>query len=273
LTTDSGWEQWKWMKNYRVWEANRKVFLYPENWIEPELLDDKSYLFSELEEQLLQDDVNEFTTEDALIRYLEKLDDIAFLEVVAQYYQADIYTMHVFARTKGGDPATYYYRRLEQERYWSPWEKVDLDITSDQLLAFVHNNRLCLAWPLFSEVPNPTHQVTIPGVSANEGTPKDQKKVERKLKIQMAISEFANKQWKPKKVSKDGILTPDSYTTDALPQDIYNLMYFEFAEQIIVFHSLKSDSNQEYHYLDGVFDITGCKGYPELVDVNPGYFP
>jgi len=28
---------WKWMKNYRVWEANRKVFLYPENYIEPDL--------------------------------------------------------------------------------------------------------------------------------------------------------------------------------------------------------------------------------------------
>jgi hypothetical protein len=28
---------WEWGKNYRVWEANRKVFLYPENWIEPEL--------------------------------------------------------------------------------------------------------------------------------------------------------------------------------------------------------------------------------------------
>ena len=28
---------WGWQKNYRVWEANRKVFLYPENWIEPEL--------------------------------------------------------------------------------------------------------------------------------------------------------------------------------------------------------------------------------------------
>ena len=28
---------WDWRRNYRVWEANRKVFLYPENWIEPEL--------------------------------------------------------------------------------------------------------------------------------------------------------------------------------------------------------------------------------------------
>jgi SpoVK/Ycf46/Vps4 family AAA+-type ATPase len=27
---------WQWRTRYRVWEANRKVFLYPENWIEPE---------------------------------------------------------------------------------------------------------------------------------------------------------------------------------------------------------------------------------------------
>src|SRR4029450_11445523 len=28
---------WKWRKNYRVWDANPRIFLYPENWIEPEL--------------------------------------------------------------------------------------------------------------------------------------------------------------------------------------------------------------------------------------------
>jgi len=33
------------MKNYRVWEANRKVFVYPENWIERKLRDEKSPFF------------------------------------------------------------------------------------------------------------------------------------------------------------------------------------------------------------------------------------
>jgi len=27
---------WNWLKNYRVWDANRKIFVYPENWIEPD---------------------------------------------------------------------------------------------------------------------------------------------------------------------------------------------------------------------------------------------
>ena len=39
-----------------IWEANRKVFLYPEEWIEPELRDDKSPVFKEIESELLQND-------------------------------------------------------------------------------------------------------------------------------------------------------------------------------------------------------------------------
>ena len=29
---------WEWRKNYRVWDANRRIFVYPENWIEPDLV-------------------------------------------------------------------------------------------------------------------------------------------------------------------------------------------------------------------------------------------
>ena len=42
------------MSRFRVWEANRRVFLYPENYIEPELRDDKTEFFQELEDELLQ---------------------------------------------------------------------------------------------------------------------------------------------------------------------------------------------------------------------------
>lgn len=271
---DKSWEQWKWMKNYRVWEANRKVFLYPENWIEPELLTDKSSLFRELENELMQNEVNEVTTEDALIRYVEKLDDIAFLEVVATYYQTDIYTMHVFARTKGGDPAIYYYRRFEQERYWTPWEKVDLDITSDHLLAFVRRNRVHLAWPVFTEEPNPDHKTTVPPLS-NSSSTQNMQKVERKLKIQIALSQFANKKWKPKKVSQDAIKTPNTYTSEEIPREKFKFFYNERAQQIVVFNTVY-EKQQVYHgefpteelvaqeVLAGAFDIAGCKGYPEL---------
>ncbi|MEX1368720.1 MAG: neuraminidase-like domain-containing protein, partial [Nannocystaceae bacterium] len=52
-------ERWTWMKTYRVWEANRKVFFYPENWIEPELRDDKTPLFEQLEQHLQQGELTD----------------------------------------------------------------------------------------------------------------------------------------------------------------------------------------------------------------------
>lgn len=265
IGNDPSWDQWTWMKNYRVWEANRKVFLYPENWIEPELRDDKSFLFQELENELQQNELTAFTAEQAVVRYLEKLDNIAFLEVMATWYQADIKTMHVFARTKGGDPAIHYYRRFEQERYWTPWEKVEVDISGDHLLAFVRNNRLCLVWPVFSEEPDPNPSSKIPS-AAQQGTEVGNDKPRRKLKMQLAISELANRKWQPKRISRDGILTPDGYYSsydDDFRRDIYNLIYVEPTQQIWLL-TTGQEGETEYHTLRGIFDIAGCKGHPEL---------
>jgi ABC-type molybdate transport system permease subunit len=78
---------WEWMKNYRVWEANRKVFLFPENWLEPEFRDDKSHLFQALEGELLQGDISQDLAEDTLTRYLSGLDKIARLEIVSTWLQ------------------------------------------------------------------------------------------------------------------------------------------------------------------------------------------
>ncbi len=267
VDNDSGWEWWKWMKNYRVWEANRKVFLYPENWIEAELRDDKSFLFTELENELQQNELTEFTAERALVRYLEGLDNIAFLEVVATWYDTVEKTMHVFARSKGGDPALYYHRTFEQERSWTPWKTVDVEITGNHLLAFKRGQRLSIAWPVFSEEPDPNPQSTVPNPAP--GTVVSNDKPKRKLKMQLAVSEFADNIWQPKRVSQDAIRTPSYYTTDDLQQKTYNLMYIEFADQIYV---LKT-GGQDYQTLSGIFDIAGCKGYPELAAEGNSYFP
>ena len=65
-------DHWTWMRRYRVWEANRKVFLYPENWLEPELRDGKSPFFRDLESELLKADIT------------QDLAEIAYLALPAQ---------------------------------------------------------------------------------------------------------------------------------------------------------------------------------------------
>ena len=62
---------------------------------------------------------------------------------------------------------------------------------------------------VFSEEPDPNPESTIPDLH-RAGTVVDNDKPKRKLKIQLAVSEFANKKWQPKKISKEGILTPSS---------------------------------------------------------------
>ncbi len=105
-------KEWAWMKNYRVWEANRKVFLYPENWIEPELRDDKTPFFINLESGLLQDEVNDSTVEREYLKYLQDLDRVAQLEVSGLYrqWEVDQDILHVIGRTRN-TPHLYYYRR------------------------------------------------------------------------------------------------------------------------------------------------------------------
>jgi hypothetical protein len=162
-------EQWEtWRKWYRVWEANRKVFLYPENWMEPTLRDDKTPFFKELETQLKQNEVTADTAEKALMAYLEDLDKVAKLEPVSAYHQIEsdpgqaIDIKHVFARTNS-EPHHYYYRTL-QNKIWSPWEKVTVDIKSDHVTPVMWNRRLYLFWLTFTPKQSKKWYPNPPGV-------------------------------------------------------------------------------------------------------------
>ena len=45
------------MKRYRVWEAARQTFLFAANWLDPELRDDQTHLFTALLSTLMQGSV------------------------------------------------------------------------------------------------------------------------------------------------------------------------------------------------------------------------
>jgi len=200
---DSTWLQWQWMKNFRVWQANVKVFLYPENYIEPELLPDdiKSSFLNDLENDLLQNEVTATNVEDAFHTYLEKLEAVARLEVKGMWYDQSSKTLHVFARTYGGNPRVYYHRRFINDLRWTPWEKMDLDISGDHIIPAVYNNRLYLFWAVFSEEGAlPDGGVTMPDTTKATYTPVAPVK---SWVIQMAFSEFKNGKWTPKKISEN----------------------------------------------------------------------
>jgi hypothetical protein len=153
---------WEWMMNYRVWEANRKVFLYPENYIEPNLRKSKSNLFQEFEAELLQSDITPESVEAAYYNYFDKLAELAQLRIASTYRcfvkQANnpkpVDTLFIFGKT-ATEPVTYYYRECtvnKGEKYnddsiiWDYWSKIDVSINSDYISPVFAFNKLFIFW-------------------------------------------------------------------------------------------------------------------------------
>lgn len=241
--------RWEWMQRYRVWEANRKILLYPENWIESNLRDDKSPFFKELESELLQKDINKQNVTDALKTYLYKVDEVANMEVVGLYIEGsnsidkDGKTLwspgaklHVFSRTRNA-PYFFYYRYLGlDEMNWYPWEKMQVDIPSYDvedavgkitgngcyLTPVVWNGRLLIFFPQIMKKTKANPQATGSVQSLATDT-----EGQRKLKpieyweIKIAWSEYRNGKWTQKQLSKQSIVHIDNPST--LPKGNNNI--------------------------------------------------
>ena len=221
-------KQWQWRKRYRIWEANRKVFLFPENWLEPELRDDKSPFFKEIESELLQSDITEDSAATALLNYLSKLEEVAKLEPCGIYHQDgdnDLGTSdldHVVARTAGAN-RKYYYRRSEGGS-WTPWEQIKLDIEDNPVVPFVWNGRLFLFWL----------RILMQAPTDAQKPAEDKKKLrtivkslpikQQEVRVQAVLcwSEYYNGKWQATKTSdlnspaNIGTFRPDSFHRSAL---------------------------------------------------------
>lgn len=143
---------WEWMTNYRVWEANRKVFLYPENYMEPTLRSSRTELFKELQESLLQTNITADTVTAAYGKYFERLDGLATLIYVDSLRclfddqkRAPIETMFAFARTLA-EPYKFYVAKQELGAVWSEWRQIDASIPSPYIAPAYAFGRLFIFW-------------------------------------------------------------------------------------------------------------------------------
>ena len=249
--------RWEWMKRYRVWEANRKVFLYPENWILSQLRDDKSPFYMEFESTLLQKDINQQTVEDALKSYLYKVDEVANLRVAGLFLEQEkesenapkptINTkLHIFARTRNA-PYFFFYRFYDVvEGNWYPWEKVQVDIPSydhetngqiyangTYLIPVVWQKRLLIFFPQFMKktAPNPTTETKSFDVMAGEAA-SDNKPIEY-WEIKMGWSEYRNGKWTQKQLSTEAIYDKLDTSNPPVPQSpLPDIKTYEFIPRI-----------------------------------------
>jgi len=185
-------EQWQWMKRYRVWEANRKIFLFPENWLEPEFRDDKTHLYRTMEGELFQEDLSNDLAESAFLGYLKQLDELARLDVVAMHVdeKADARNnvLHVIGRTFNL-PQKYFHRRYAHGM-WTPWEPIGADIEGDHVLATIWRDRLHVFWLTLLDKP----AMESGGVTLDLGM-QVSKTFPRRVEIQLNWCEQIDGEW------------------------------------------------------------------------------
>jgi len=255
VASANAWSQWKWMKNYRVWEANRKIFFYPENWIEPELRDDKSPVFVDLENELLQGEVTAENVEAAFLNYLHKVDEVSHLEVCGLYHQMEnlsgdetmfeINIVHVIGRTKAC-PHAYYYRYYDMNYMtWSAWEKIDLEIESDQVVPVIYNRKLHLFWLQFVAKPLKTKKVPPPKPETSD-SPKDSPEPLMVIEIQLGWTTKKSSGWSKRKMSKQRLVHPWGR-----PEFSYNLRPFYLAKFNELYLDIYLSTSREFN--DGKF--------------------
>lgn len=180
-------KEWVWRRNYRVWEANRKVFLYPENWIDPSLRLVKSPLFAAAQEQLLQEELNAPNVEKVFNTYLTGLEGISRLDIRGLYSDDAAGVLHVFART-WNPPYAYFYRRRESNFRWTSWEEIPIDIQGDHLIPVLFNRRLYLFWPTFTPKDHRTYRAWN---DSEKGAPY--------VELRLCYSKLEFGKWSPKK--------------------------------------------------------------------------
>ena len=204
---DTQKEQWDWMKNFQVWVANRKVFLYPENWIDGDLRADKTPFFVELEDRLAEIGDDRDAMDEALGEYLKKVCDTSEMDIVGACKQDGgssagvLYTLHIVGRTRG-EPHTYYYRKYEATALYggsySPWEEVPLEIEGSSIQPAILGGHPYITW--LQVVPGQRQKKT-----GESGGKQATVSVEYYAEIRLKWASFTGAKWTGVKVGKQAV--------------------------------------------------------------------
>jgi hypothetical protein len=143
---------WLWMSQYRVWQANRKIFLYPENYIDPTLRTGVTDQFRQMQQELLQSNITQGSVDTAFRNYFDSFATVSNLVYVDCYGvpgtdgTAATGIIHVIGRT-ATTPYTYYRRTYEPLiQRWGQWLKIELTIKAPAVSVMHAYGRLYLFW-------------------------------------------------------------------------------------------------------------------------------
>ncbi|KAL7931746.1 hypothetical protein V8C35DRAFT_329405 [Trichoderma chlorosporum] len=226
-----------------------KVFLFPENWAEPSLRDDKSEAFKAIEAAVLQANLSKEKITDIIRQYIYGAHQVADLEIQSYLWEeSDQYrgTYHFFARTRTA-PYEYFYRVVRVTgvnpaapiQSWHPWkwDGSSLPKAGSYLVSTTYKGRLFLFMP----------QIMLKTLPKR---PKENKSLELMAKntkeVKMGWSENLNGVWSTKRVSSASLdITGVNKTLSRAPG-------VDATETDAILRSRESASSEDEEHLPGI---------------------
>jgi hypothetical protein len=161
-------QQWHWRGDYRLWQANRSIYLYPENFLRSGSRSSASLQCMEAQATIRQGKLTEEAVAAGLERYLTGVEDIANLEYLAVSGDLQV-KADLLARTRQA-PRTHFFRSVVGGR-WTPWEKIPTPISSNHIAMTRDGKKVYLAWPSWTEQGSSNQEVRDPTQSNGGLTP------------------------------------------------------------------------------------------------------
>jgi hypothetical protein len=263
---------WDWRKRYRMWQANREVFLWPENWLDPQLRDNPSPFFTQALGELLQGDITNDAATAAYLTYLTNLESVAKLEPAGMWFDGT--NGDVIARTAGAN-RTYYHRQLVGAS-WTPWDEVKLGIEDNPVVPYVWNGRLLVFWlRIVQQTPvDGSTLMPAPGVTTSlaqlpyDSVYPTQTQVASSLVVNigaiLCYSEYLNGQWQQTKTSDP--LHPTSLGT--FPAGTFDRSQVELGVIPAPLALTQIDNNALWIQI--YIDVTTSSGATDSLPMPPG---
>lgn len=154
--------QWKeGMSQYDIWGGEVELDMYPEDYIDPTLRQNKTEYFTAFESSINQRAINQDTVQQAVMGYLNKFETVANLDIISGYIDGDDQTKdkyYILGKTQTA-PNQYFWRSFDMSlndnnvmsnTAWSEWYAMNTSINEDALVGLPRllcfNNRLYLFW-------------------------------------------------------------------------------------------------------------------------------
>jgi hypothetical protein len=209
-------QQWQWMQNYRVWEANRKVFLYPESYIQPQLRSTRTAAFQSLQQNLQQGEITNDSVTQAYKQYLDEYTTVSSLKIAGGYVCPSDNTpetsqLTLFGFTADDSPrfyfrtATFHDKDGPSSASWQDWKALGIQIKSNRVYPVRAFGRTFVFWPEIQNLPpEDTSTATLQSTTKdNTQTVTGNAKTDNCVNVMYSYHDL-NGDWAPPKILTTG---------------------------------------------------------------------